>query len=754
MIEQTIVGIVTRAWELGGDPTAKLRPLAIASVDDASWEKDLTVDDSIDSLFPNSGHVLWPRSHGVEVGTLWQFHIKEQPDFHSERNSHEQYIVDPRTAKPCVPVLDLSELGGEQDGRCKLSQTGVRLSDKLPKKYIIRSEGNLWLETELQPSKSSAVSYLISLGTDKMTRWIEWSPETEPFQLACTFRDIRTPFCWQLLPPKVHPQGETRLRDWSPDSKVLGHLLDMLRKSDPEFAKQLGLTKSAIKQAVNVLKNGSNGISNPGMQAARLKRAGEYVNQLNAGDELSNVAKEIIDNSPLQEEIEAEKEKILKELLATAKEQVSQEIKVEFSNERDELERIHDLVKEGEQNINELDRKLGVARTNYDDQLRKLEERLSIRLKEMVDNAEEIVASAAVIRAITGSGISQQHTNVSKPAYELPIAELQRESLPYINDCDEALNNLKRSLMRRDVPFEIATPILSSFLGGLVPVFSGDRSFDALCAFAECATGGNITWIPVSPGWIDPSDFLGKPPGSEQNHPCGLIEILLDNNESDELKLVVLDGINVAPAETVLLPLLECHEDKIYLNQTARSLPAIDARDPKISRVAWPENVLLAAIVSPSGNFPINRSFWDLCPLICVNAFNTVSFGSGNEQHPDSRVVSSEQLTGICPKAWKQWISEVRARPLKECADLLAEAQVVTKINRRTIDSALRYFSAASVIQGEGKALQETAAFSLLPHLVADNHECHDFLKRNSLSPDSYDLQVAIKDFIRINEGT
>lgn len=740
--QRRILGVVTRIRHRGSMLAATVKPLAISSIDCTCWETDLTTGRKPTEEFPNAGRLSWLHPDGVEVGTVWEFSVKEQPSYYEAPTDpiRDRFMLDPASVAPATPVIELTRFGDEHAGRLTLTRFGVTLPDDSPRKYWIRSEGNLWQEVELVAGDIEFPdTYVMPVPKGGITRWVEWTPDVEPFELCCDARCIQTSFKWALLPPGAGPTGPPRLRDWSSDEKVLQHLMRTLRKADQEFAEQMSLTEASIARSAHVLSSGTTGISNPGLEKARLDRVENFVRSLNAGEKAARAAMTVIEESPIADILAQQKAEILNEARKSARTKAERELK----KEKTDLERIRKLIADGQNELHQIARQVEAARAKREEQIKGLEDNLADRLADVLDNAEELVASSALIRVISGTQATER-PSVLESQLKLDVTDNEP------HDQNEALNQLCRALRNRDVPHELASPLLAGFLGGLVPVLSGSRALSALSAFADCVTSGRIDWIPVSPGWIDPSDFLGRPQGAEQNHPCGLLEVLTGARKSDHLHLVILDGINVGPMETILSPILTCMSGVCMDIQARRSLPVVDARDHSQTRVPWPDNVLLAATTHRDAQFSVPSTVWDRAFYLCCDAVSESSLASTNNVHPDKRSASiHEALGSISASTWRQWRQKTQDNPLVECANLLSQTSAVAGISRPARDCAKRFFAAASETQKVEDALRETFAFALFAHIVDGETDLNDVLEGKT--PPFYDGSAAAHDFLKLS---
>ena len=181
-------------------------------------------------------------------------------------------------------------------------------------------------------------------------------------------------------------------------------------------------------------------------------------------------------------------------------------------------------------------------------------------------------------------------------------------------------------------------------------------------AYASCISCDRILWLPISPTTLEPSDLLGKVDPTTRRfgpHPGGLLDLLLHAHTSNDLYLVVLDGINRAAIDTYLMPILACYKDAWH-SEHKHALPlvhrsAVDEEDPYalVSHLVWPSNVLLAGILT-QGVTAISppHTFWSWAVLVHLDQFDDVNTLS---KIPDEDNTNQMTTSVVSQETWRQW---------------------------------------------------------------------------------------------------
>src|SRR5690606_29451290 len=200
------------------------------------------------------------------------------------------------------------------------------------------------------------------------------------------------------------------------------------------------------------------------------------------------------------------------------------------------------------------------------------------------------------------------------------------------------------------------------------------------------------------------------------------LDVILEASRSDDLYVVVLEGLNRAPVDSYLLPLLESRSDT-WLSRSPRTIPlaaerAVDPSDPywHVLRVAWPPNVLLAALPVFGGSaLPLPESIWRYAVLVdCSGSSEPSSPGGIADPH------SSQEPSWVSHSLWLKWRRPERGRCPESIARILRGLGLDPALEH-AVESI--YAAARSCGLGDDAALRLAAKLSLLPALDDDRVE-------------------------------
>jgi hypothetical protein len=719
------LGIVTSRGHRGTITAASVRPLLVSSEDRKRWARDLSDLSARKEEFPNGGFVSWlhPEEAAAE-GTLWQFEITEQPTYfdHPDDPKRDQFMVLQRSARPVYEVLDVDRLGGEPAGRELLTVHGMRFPKGAPAACFVRAEKCLWSVPPLRFVKKACPGnlWIIDLSASSgVIRWVKWEEAVEPTEFE--YHGTRL-----VLPPDTSPVGTAHKRDWSQDEVVLARVFRTLRKVDRHHLEPLEPAERAVARLAQLLSEPEPAVQDIDFEAARVRRARTFLEQLKGVQELARAASVAIENGPVAEEIARRKEDILDEERSAARAKVE----TELADERSKLQELSEQVAKQEGILGELKRAIEVTRAEHEAQVGRLEEDLARRVREAVEKPEELLGSVALIRAITAGAGKKEH--VRHPQGPRPVTGGVPPAGAECTSAAEVFSRLQKAFLRRDIPRVLARSLHASFLAGAVPLLAGSRAQEALSAYASCVTAGRFCWVPVSAAWLDPTDFLGRvepDSGRFLPHACGLLDVLLEARADDRLHLVVLDGVNRAAVESYLIPLLECHADAG--TSRGRSYPLVGSNGctadidlPPDGRLPWPPNVLLAGTLAlGSTSLPLPRDLWGHATLHLCDAVDPgPELEAFADLHPDERLSGrgEECLSFVRGPTWAGWQSECRGRTLTPCVQLWAKLARENDLPRSVRDVALRFFAASRTLADDPAATADTLAHCLLPLIARD----------------------------------
>jgi hypothetical protein len=716
------LGVVKSRGQRGPIAAASLSPLLRSSTDRSRWETITLGPAERRANFPNGGNVSWLQAPDAAIaGTLWQFEVAEQPTYYDNPADpwRDRYMVAPRTAYPVCEVLDLDRLGGEPEGRELVTTYGVSFEGQAPNGlFYLRIDGTLWTDPPVHfiPRDSLAQLWIIELPNSGVLRWVRYESAVNLTEFDYGYKRL-------VLPPNVRPAGTVQLRDWSTDEALLVRVLRSARKYDRAYADALGLSEKLVSHFGGVL---SGPIPDPDFEAARIKRVDRFLRGLKAAHELMTAATMVVENGPLAHSIEITKEEILVEARQTALRQARQEL----GDHDATLQGLQRQIVDKQRELQALEQAIADTRSKHEVQVSRLESDLTERVNAAIKKPEELLGSIALFRAVTGGTAPRRDSRQSRQIVDaitslnIPATECLTES--------NLFQSLQRELIKRDVSKVVASSLHASFLGGAVPLLTGSRSKEALAAYADCVAGGRLCWIPVSAGWLEPSDYLGRidpRSGCLSSHPSGLIELLLQATADSSLHLVVFEGANRAAIESYLVPLFACHQDA-GLNR-GRRYPVAGLQNgatclpfPPDGRIAWPTNVLMAGtLVDGPMAMPVPKEAWEYATLIlCDELSPGIELEALLDLHPDNRRQHcDDQLPSyISAQLWESLKAACREHDLTPISELWLKLSQNTKLSPGARDIAFKVFAAARRSLDDVSALNIAVCHAVLPLLADD----------------------------------
>jgi hypothetical protein len=241
---------------------------------------------------------------------------------------------------------------------------------------------------------------------------------------------------------------------------------------------------------------------------------------------------------------------------------------------------------------------------------------------------------------------------------------------------------LVRAAREADVSREAMLAVHGALAAGLVPIVEGQRAYALLRAYGQAIAGGRVQWIPVTPTLIEPADLLGRREAASGRFvpaATGLLDVVADAADRDELHLVVLDGCNRAPVEAYLLPILQAAQAG-RAGDATRAIPLASAAalaedDPyrRFAQLGWPPNVLIACVpVDGPAALPIGADAWRHFAMVCASPRSSIDEVVEGVSAVDG--MQSAQ-TAIPAAAWREYMGEEAAVADEARKVLLARAR-------------------------------------------------------------------------------
>jgi phage-related protein len=469
---------------------------------------------------------------------------------------------------------------------------------------------------------------------------------------CCTFEGTRRRF---HIPQTKLGQREGRV-DWSADDVLLKRVLRSIRQMDPEFTDKLGVSMSLINHAVERLKQHPFVGGEPEVIEQRLRRAASLVRRIGGRVDMArHIEDEVIRLPVFQAELARRVALEATEAVARAMEAAHgdlAEVTARVARLGDEeatiWEGINVLTGEREAEAGriaaqraELARERDALERHQDEIRQQFED----RVKTLVASPGALLADLAILRLVapgfdgarpagtTGEPVSAPVPTPAPAPRARPVGIAQPRGEATIEDPDALRQALRLAARRRGIPARALRAIHGTILGGGVPVVAGADATAAVAAYADAVTAGAVLWVPVAPSMLEPADLLGRPDGRGRfaPHSAGLVDLLLDAyaaGPDGPLRLVVLDGVNRAPVDAYLAPVLEAMRSAL-VEEHPRRLPlchpaSLDVDDPyaAVPHLPWPSTVLLAGTWAHGpATLPPSAAFWETAALVPLSYY-------------------------------------------------------------------------------------------------------------------------------------
>lgn len=737
-----------------GRQFAQIRPLfrsgeGPTATHDQTWQQ---VEDPVKE-FPNRGYVTWYESPPEALrNTVWQFKVEQQP-YDPHKTNHDAYKV---SSAPLAPteIIDLRLIGDAESVRQQLTHEGLQLS-YIPSKYAyawVKDKGWVaWVgPLHLIDSQEAGVWKIDPLQLDNPLMCFLPVPDNQVVSLNINGQRL-------FARPGVKRGGRLGQIDWSADATVLKRVIQRQHGIAPTYKNDL---RYIVEQFSN---NGLIG-TDSFLEQQRLQRARDIALGILERQESTDA---LIEGLLRIHSIDSQ----INEIKNAIREQTESQVRTELDEEAAQVENLKNKKVRLEEEIERLGRESDDQRTalgvEIDTHEAKLEDALKERLAKLMSQPEQVLADIAVFRAALGTDSSAQNRRIAAPDEESmkvaqssehptrPLwARLEQKQLDSLDQPQQMRQSLRNALRAKNISSAAARPLHSAFLSGAVPILVGDGSLKALEAYASCVAGGRVLWLPISATTLEPKDLFGRvSPVTERfvPQPGGLIDLLIHASTTDDLYLVILDGINRAAVDAYLYPVLSCYMEA-WQGEMRRAFPlfhpnAIPGNDPYSSAawLQWPPNVLLAGVLTEGvAVIPPPSAFWGAAVLLHLGLFGT----ENEERHDDQRNIAADATT-VSAGTWRQWRQAVcppdlSARPqLKEFFETSVEANLHLRPEIRALSA--RMYASAQTWANEDRVLEDAVIHCIVPQAVSTNQDDALFETLNQLQKMSGRIETAVR---------
>jgi hypothetical protein len=558
----------------------KLQPVSEAVGDDRTPPRALAGDEVLEA-FPHTGRVSWyDLPADIEKYSWWGFRVEESPTWDPDKPRHDQ-MQTMGTPLRAVEIIDLRPLGDEDAVRQVLTGRGVTLSHTPAALVYLWTSPDRWVgPVKLVPHATSAGQWIVD-------------PHAlhHPINVALAAPDIYiAAFTFEGTRRRFHvPQGKAGQRegrvDWTADDELLKRVLRDIRSMDPEFTDKLGISKQMIVHAVDRLKRHAFVGGEPEVVDQRLRRAARLIERVGARVDMARRIEDEVFRLPVfQDEIarrvREEASEAVRVALTAAQDQLAtlaarvQSLRADEAKIWDDLAVLTAERQAEEARITAKRAELAQEREALEQRHDEIRRQFEERVQTLAANPGAMLADLAVLRMVVsgGEGTAQTVTTTLPETLHtasIPIAPRPRtpcginpQVAPTIDDPNTLRQSLRLAGRRRGIPSRALQAIHATIVGGGLPVVTGQDALGALEAYAEAVSGGAILCVPVSPTTLEPADLLGRADNRGEFVPqaSGLIDLLLDahaEGPDGPLRVVVLEGLNRAPVDAYLTPLLD-----------------------------------------------------------------------------------------------------------------------------------------------------------------------------------------------------
>jgi hypothetical protein len=613
-------------------PRARLRPLFEASRDKFRWLET-------EEEFPNSGIVSWWQPPAdLLLNSAWQFQTEQSPYYDPNKPQHDYFRV---RGNPSVPIelVDLDLVGDEEELRDYLLRTGISTvlcnsrrvvlrvrSGSLvgPIELVLRDEHYYADEKELdQPIAVSQPRTDLSLAEISNHRYLPLEG-------------------WSIK------LGEL---DYSSNEVFLKRVLKDLRKITPSVVDDVKLTDKLITRYCASVGTASLTAA----QRHRFRRLQRIAAQARVDVNIPvDALDDFLEIGTIAELLEQLKAKTKAETIAAVEASLAS-----LHAQRDRLDReftkLKATVVQKESELVALEQKNALALEEFDTRTKE-------RFRNLSMSASGFLADIALIRAAL-------NLNAPKSGGDM----LQRESKLVFSDSGGSLTTaefdatIKNGYKGLHADRTISLPLLCSLAAGFFPIVFGPHGREALNDLACTVAAARLFSLPLNATLTSPTNLrseilIHEAPNSSQS--LTLDELLHAAGTSSNVSILVLENINLAQIDSVILPLI-----RQYVERRSRALGTGDPTDGISTPVgSWPANLWLAgfAIDSPL-SLPVSTELWSYATFVYPTLEKPTDRCDGDTSQPNR-----SKATQISHGTWIEWLTRID-RTTAEDPMMLAE---------------------------------------------------------------------------------
>ncbi len=561
--------------------------------------------------FPSQGQAFWANAQTATKDALISF--RTEPN-HSDK--YEFKVVEP---KPAFEVLDLRQCGTIDEARAALIKGVPVPGPRDTTSFLIWCNPDILVgPVEL---KRSATGTATLAGTNKHSLALYTGAQVYPV-IDDRYRRL----------VRVDDNGPSGHVDWDDDALVLRRALDAAVRIMKNAGHDPGTTKKQIEEAARVL--AAQAGPNVQLDSYRLERASALLGKTDIVSRHAGELAAILGEVP---SIKASVESLRAQVRADTEQSVRAELNRELAREHAALaeasadrERAMEHCKAIENELSEGKDELAKVQSKIANAATAVEAAVDERVLAAIDRPLDLLAEVSVLRPLLGIAARVDSAPAPKPVQT--TLDWVGTRAGEVSD-RAALNRVLTSAARaRGVDPALMLQIHAAVVARLMPVTLGPAALAALTAYAHAACAGRMLIVHVSPGAIQPDDLHAVPGG-------GLLAAASAARDLDGLSLVILEGMNRAPIEGAVVPVLQL---------TELGLPPLAAAGGLR---------LTASLVAGATTVPVTPQIWSHAAVIYPNPTNVTSLisASGGIRLSSDLLVPGDEPTGEIDALLDAW---------------------------------------------------------------------------------------------------
>lgn len=672
-----LLGVVD--WVTDDNSLAGVRPLV-----DADW-KAVSPDD-----FPTRGFVFWGGATEARRDFLFYFGTEENSGRTPPKDRFR--VVDP---EPALEVLDFRS-AGDVDQIRKAVSYGIRRATPV-------DEVLLWGGGDVLVGPVR-----LMLGPNGLLTIDREASDRIPVCRVAS-SDVREVRCGRhamvLAAPLPPPEGYV---DWDDDRAVLQRALKtMLARSQ---------TNRLSAGAVRLILDDAGGepltAADPMELALDAMRMGRARSIVAASERLVGVSRELMEALQEHPDVQAQ----LHSAIRTVENEVRLEVAEKLAFEREELELLEARVDRARRDLEAAESDLRRADERRDNELDETRKLTEAQLQAVLASPSGLTATASIQRAVAG-----MHP-IARVRVRRPIHNAWELGAVLVTDTNDLRRKAAASFKAEGLTAFHFQQMHAALSARLVPVLAGPAAQTAVEAYARVVTAERLVVVNVSALAVEPADLFGKvgSDGRFSPHSAGLCDLFAAARASTGNTLVVLEGANRAPPESVLIPLVRAWR----LGTAVRLFhpAAIDEDDPyaDCDSVTWPRNVLFACtLVEGATTLPVPSELWSSAVFVEIQAeqVSEAREASNSEVDPASDLLSLPDEEVDVGDSYEL----PHLLPVRETARRFARGLRRFKSDARVVGAALAHAVAAPALASLAvEEVRDTVASVAQATVVAD----------------------------------